>query len=778
MKLVRKPTTRSWRALFCTTALVSTVIPAAGAAYPDLILGDHPVAYYRLEEPASSTTAVDSGPNVFDATYVYDMATNGVLDYPVLGLPGLDTNAPLFLVYNDALLAQHHGFVDIPFHPELSPVTGDGQHGAPFSAECWVQPVSQPADYSIPLSMFGKYESSPPYGNASGWNFYQSPGPNSYWILNVKNGPFAQASTLHIQLYQWYHLAVTFDGSTFVFYTNGAAAITSPGNTGYLADHNFDGQIGAGDNSGFLPFNGSVDEVAFYTNVLTATQITNHYAAGLTSFVARSFPPLVLLGPASQTVNSGSQAKFTGIVDGATPLSFKWLRNGSLLSGATTNPLAFTATYPADDGSTFQLIVTNVYGSVTSAVATLGVVGTLTIDHNPFSITREEGAHSKAAFRVVAGGSNPIHYQWYKISADGTTTNVIAGATNDTLWLSGLQLADSGTAYFASVTNHFVVTNGGVASLTVLSRAVSVPVTGYARLVVGDDPVAYWRLDEPNGSGVATDAVGSFDGAYQTTSGALTFGVPSGIPREPDPAINVSGGSVVTIPYALEINPVSGPWSFEAWIRPTALDPVNFITPYSSLWNSDFGGHLFGWNIYQHPQGYWTFNAFNGGGGGSFTSDFAHHPLDTNLWYHMVITDDTTTLRYYVNDLLVVTIDVHSFGFLQNGINGDPGVAGAPTVLGQRSDDAFLPFNGDIDEVATYNYALSPTQIGNHFVNNVGITITKSGNNAVVAWPGVGLTLQASPNLSGSSFTNVVGATSPYTTPIGSAPKYFRVKLQ
>ena len=98
MKLVRKPTTRAWRALFCTTALVSTVIPAAGAAYPDLILGDHPVGYYRLEEPASSTTAVDSGPNHFDATYVYDLDTNGVPDYPVLGLPGLDTNAPLFLV--------------------------------------------------------------------------------------------------------------------------------------------------------------------------------------------------------------------------------------------------------------------------------------------------------------------------------------------------------------------------------------------------------------------------------------------------------------------------------------------------------------------------------------------------------------------------------------------------------------------------------------------------------------------------------------------------------
>src|SRR5260370_29706649 len=370
MKLVRILTMRSLHPILCATAVVSGVLPQARAAYPDLITNDHPVAYYRLEELAGAT-ATDSGPNGFDATYVYDLDTNSVPDYPVLGLPGLDTNAPLFHVYNDALSVQHHGYVLVPFHPELSPVTGDGQHGAPFSAECWAQPISQPVDYSIPLAMFGKYESPPPYGNASGWNFYQSPAPASFWILNVKNGPFAQVSSLPIQLFQWYHLAVTFDGSTFIFYINGAAKATSAGNTMYLADHNFDGQIGAGDNSGFLPFNGSVDEVAFYTNLLTATQITNHYAAGLTSFVARSFPPRIVQDPASATVNSGSQAKFTALVDGATPLSYKWLRGGSPLSGATTNPLAFTATYPADNGATFQLTVTNVYGSATSAVATL-----------------------------------------------------------------------------------------------------------------------------------------------------------------------------------------------------------------------------------------------------------------------------------------------------------------------------------------------------------------------------------------------------------------------
>ena len=775
MKLLRTPTTGSLRCLLYVTALVSAMTPAAYAAYPDVILGDHPVAYYRLEE-TSGTVAKDSGPNGFDGTYVIDLDTNGVPDYPVLGLPGLDTNAPLFHLYNDALSVQHYGYVLIPFNQELSPVTGDGQHGAPFSAECWVQPISQPVDYSIPLAMFGRYEASAPYGNASGWNFYQSPGPNSFWILNIKNGPFGQVSSLPIQLFQWYHLAVTFDGSTFIFYINGVSQLNSPGWTTYLADHAWDGQIGAGDNSGFLPFNGSVDEVAFYTNVLTATQITNHYSAGLTSFVARAFPPRIVQDPASAAVNSGSIATFTGMVDGATPLSYRWLRGGSPISGATTNPLSFTATYPADNGATFQLVVTNTYGSATSAVATLTVQGTLTIDHDPFSITRTAGAHSKAAFRVVAGGSNPIHYQWFKIAPGGGSTNIIPGATSDTLWLSSLQLSDSGSSYYANVTNQFVTTNCAPGMLTVVSRAVNVPVTGYARIVVGDDPVAYWRLDETSGT-TAVDAVGSFDGTYAGTD--LTLGYATGIPNETDTSIHVTNDATVTVPYALELNPVTGPWSVECWLKPTSQDSVDFHTPISSEDNKGLlGTTLSGWNLYQHIQSYWTWNIFNGGGGGSFSSEFVDHPVVPGQWYHIVFTDDLTNMLMYSNGRLVLTLSRSGVNFLPNGINGDPTVAGGPLTLGVRSDGAFGGWDGGIDEVATYNYPLSLDQVQSHFMNNVKLNISQSGQNVVISWPGIGMTLQSSPNVYGSNFVNVVGATSPYTNAVSNAPQYYRLKLQ
>jgi hypothetical protein len=766
MKSFSSKTSNLLRALPMAGALALCF--SASASYQSTVLGDAPVAYYRLEE-LTGTTTFDATTNHFDQTYATDLDTNGVTTWPELGLPGISTNSILFRHYTDASSIFHHGFVNLTYRPELSPVAADGKHGAPFSVECWVQPLTQPADYSVPLAMFGRYESGD-FSNASGWNFYQTPGPNSVWVFNVKNGPFATASAVPIQPLKWYHLAATFDGSTFIFYVNGVAQVTASGQTGYLADHLFDGQIGAGDNTGFLPFNGGVDEVAFYTNVLSSAQVTNHYSVGLGSFSPRSFPPIILEDPVSTTAVAGSAASFTVMADGATPLTYKWLRSGAVIAGATNNPYTFTASYPADDGATFRVVLSNSFGMVTSAVATLTVVGTLSIDHDPFSITRTAGSNSVAAFRVAAGGSIPIRYQWFKIT--GAVTNIIAGATNDTLWVSGLQVSDSGNQYFAHVTNNFVVTNSGAATLTVNPRTATVALGGYANIIVADHPVAYWRLSETNGSTTAVDAVGSFDGTYAFSGSDLTFGYPPGIPHETNSAIHLTNSATVTVPYALELNPVSGPWSAEFWLQPTSLDSGNFHTPISS--EGSVPGHIYGWNMYQHVAGVWTFASFNGGTGPGFFSDFADNPLIPNKWYHIVVTDDLSTLRMYVNNALVTSF-ARAGNFVPNGINGDPSVLGGPTTFGVRSDGGFGGWDGGMDEVAFYNYTLSTAQVRNHFVNSVPLGISRVGNNIVVTWP-VG-TLQAASTVTGT-YTNVPSATSPYTNGVGNAPKYFRLQLQ
>jgi hypothetical protein len=406
------------------------------------------------------------------------------------------------------------------------------------------------------------------------------------------------------------------------------------------------------------------------------------------------------------------------------------------------------------------------------------VLTNLSIVHDPFGpITRNVG--SKAAFRVVAEGALPMTYQWFK----GATP--LPNATNDTLWLNNVQNADADT-YHAQVTGPFGVTNSAGADLAVQARPVNVPLTGYARTVAADDPVAYYRLDEAAGSTVAVDAVGSFDGAYDNSRGDIKFGVTTGIPRETDTAVGLTdtnsaagNGGVIRIPYFLELNPY-GPWSAEAWVRPDSNDPSNFRTVFSSQYNFNFSAAVYGWLIYQHPNngnGAWTLVLFNGTGAPSFfQSDFGHIPLAPGTWYHLALTDDGTNIQLYVNGVAgSAGTTVAASGFLPNGVNGDSTLAASPEVIGQRSDGAFYGFTGGVDEVAFYNYALSPTQIAGHFANSSKLNVSRNGNNVILTWS-LG-TLQSSSDVTGT-YATVSGAISPYTNAITGTSKFFRLQVQ
>jgi len=122
----KKALARSFRVLASAAASILSIASAQAATYSSTVLGNSPVAYYRLEELPGASTAVDSSGNGFDALYLYDLDTNSVPDFPVLGLPGIETNSIQFHVYTDDLSVRHRGVVGIPFHPELSLIIGDG----------------------------------------------------------------------------------------------------------------------------------------------------------------------------------------------------------------------------------------------------------------------------------------------------------------------------------------------------------------------------------------------------------------------------------------------------------------------------------------------------------------------------------------------------------------------------------------------------------------------------------------------------------------------------
>ncbi|MDB6022805.1 MAG: Immunoglobulin I-set domain protein, partial [Pedosphaera sp.] len=519
----------------------------ATQTYPQLIQQDNPVAYYRLEELAGAPAPVDSSTNGIAGIYNFDSTSA----YPQLALPGIDIYSVAFNGGSD------FASITIPYNIVLSPTNVDGVSGAPFSAECWARPTSDSlSDYTSPLAMSGAYTGTYPSG--SGWNFYQTQGPGSTWALFIRGGAVYTFNGPAITLLKWYHLAVTWDGTNAAFYVNGASQGSAAINykavdptTGYS------GAIGAGPQTGHGAFAGGVDEVAFYDYALSGAQIQAHYALGTNSFSAPPTRPAILTDLLPATNFSGTTASFKVLANGTDPLTYHWFRGTTPLPAVTGNSYSFTAHYPADDGATFSVIITNAYGAATSSVVSLSVLTNVTIAGPPFSITRNVGSH--AAFRVAAGGAIPITYKWSVSTNGGTSFATIAGQTNDTLWLTNVQLSMDGSQYAVLVSNPFTTFDSSVspAILNVQARAVNVPITGYAKVVMADNPVAYWRLDETN-SLVATDAAGSFDGAYDNSLGNLTDGILPGIPHETKFGVDLSDtneiasgqGGVVSMPYA------------------------------------------------------------------------------------------------------------------------------------------------------------------------------------------------------------------------------------
>jgi RHS repeat-associated protein len=87
----------------------------------------------------------------------------------------------------------------------------------------------------------------------------------------------------------------------------------------------------------------------------------------------------ILTQPVSQTVAQGTNVTFSVTAQGVSPLNYQWYFNGTnLLAGATSSSLTISNVQVTDEGS-YQLVVTNFTGSLTSSAATL----TLTCDGPP-----------------------------------------------------------------------------------------------------------------------------------------------------------------------------------------------------------------------------------------------------------------------------------------------------------------------------------------------------------------------------------------------------------
>jgi hypothetical protein len=132
---------------------------------------------------------------------------------------------------------------------------------------------------------------------------------------------------------------------------------------------------------------------------------------------ANPFSPRITAPPQSQTSQVGSNLIFSVVANGALPFIYQWQFNGQNIPNATNATLTLNSVTAANSGG-YSVVVSNPYGSVTSATASLAVMAVdTTVPCYLMTVTplppRQNGMNNLV---VVTHGMQPAYGQIQLVS--------------------------------------------------------------------------------------------------------------------------------------------------------------------------------------------------------------------------------------------------------------------------------------------------------------------------------------------------------------------------
>jgi len=175
-------------------------------------------------------------------------------------------------------------------------------------------------------------------------------------------------------------------------------------------------------------------------------------------------PPKILTHPISQTVTNGTNAIFTVVAQGTGTINYQWLKDGSIIPGATNQTLHLKNVTIQDIGN-YNVVVQDEISTVESLPAQLVVLLVPIILQDPQNQIALAG--STVEFDVQATGTPPLWYRWRRGS-----TGILTNFGISKLVLTNVQTVDA-QYYQVIITN--IARPGGIIS----SKAYLVVVTNW-----------------------------------------------------------------------------------------------------------------------------------------------------------------------------------------------------------------------------------------------------------------------------------------------------------
>lgn len=708
-------------------------------AYDTAVLNDNPIAYWPLQET--------SGTTIFDVA-----GTNTGTTYLATDAAGGSDSHVTFNVDNSGFVMGDAGLLNTNFYP--------GDKSIYFSTN------------------FNDAKSEIACGYATNWDTPQYSGEVWLRIPNFPLGYVGDTTTNNMN-------------DIAVFGPTGGGGNSTQ--SGYLFDLQIDhnnnvtnvnttmGRVDAwiGKGSGWAVING-------LTNSSGATNSYgyNTYYSGQVIYVAQTYDGTtlkyyvngVLVGSTGSTHNRISQHG-----------SDKW----PFVMGSYQQDY-FTASTPVGAGGKRSRFYTGgmahgaTYNYALTAAQILNhyTLGTVGPGSPPIIGTQPIGGTNYIGYSrtisVAASGTAPLRYQWYKGAAP------IANKTNDTLVLSNLQLSDAAD-YSVTITNSLAGTNSTIATVGVLP----LPSDAYQSNIISAFPQAFYTLHETNGP-VAYDMIDPVDnnGTYVTYDPAnypIIFGT-NGASSHLGTAVafNPLGTNGIYI-NNLATMPIVGQLTLEAWMQ---VQDTNDEQPIIVQGPAIQGNPSQTANRLEINGGNYVFERFQQTATPQdFGASYAIPPADHGSWVYLVGVADGTNWNLYENGVLVAsTPDTNSpsgavsanGGWAIGARPSNPGVESPIVVAGSPTGTTL---NGSINNVAIYNYALSPAIIQQHY--QIGLTgisgpptmsISRFGSNVIVSWT-AGYLQEASSVTGPWTYDNTNSVISPYTVGATNSAIFYRATL-